>query len=68
MVPIRLFCQCCGKSMEYERSIDPSIPSEVVRITQPHCDECWNGECEEETWWDADGRRVAQTAEPLNTP
>lgn len=54
--------------MEYERSIDPSIPSEVVRITQPHCDECWNGECEEETWWDADGRRVAQTAEPHNTP
>lgn len=59
--PIKLFAQCCGKTIDYDRSIDPSIPANVVRITQATCDEHWRGDREEEVWWDAEGRCVEQT-------
>lgn len=59
--PIILVAKCCGKTMEYERSIDPSIPAEVVKIVQPSCDEHWNGDFEDETWLDAAENEVPQS-------
>jgi hypothetical protein len=56
---IQLCCMTCGRSIDYDRSIDPSIPAEVVKITQPSCDECWTGGFEDETWYDAEGRVIA---------
>lgn len=61
---IVLQCNDCGRQMSYDRSIDPSIPLKVVRIVQPHCDQCWDGECEGELWFDAKGRIVPQAANP----
>jgi hypothetical protein len=58
--PIKLVCMTCGKTMDYERSIDPTVPAKVVKITQPSCDVCWNGDFEDETWYDAKGRIVSQ--------
>lgn len=55
---IKLVCLKCGKSMDYDRSIDPTIRPEVVRIEQPSCDECWGGDRESETWFDAAGKEV----------
>jgi hypothetical protein len=60
MPAIELYCLTCKRSMGYERDIDPDIPAEVVKITQPHCDQCWNGEREGETWYAANGREVRQ--------
>lgn len=60
MSPIKLECVNCKRSMDYDRSIDPSVPDEVVRISQPHCDECWNGDREDESWYDANGKEVPQ--------
>jgi hypothetical protein len=60
---IRMECKGCGKTMDYERSIDPSIPENVVRITQGGCDVCWNGDFDDETWFDADGNEVPQYVE-----
>jgi hypothetical protein len=62
MNDITLVCENCKRSMDYARSIDPTIPAEVVKITQPHCDVCWNGDFEDETWWDAKGKEVPQAA------
>lgn len=56
--PIKLVCKNCGKTMDYDRSIDPTIRPQVVRIEQPHCDECWDGDRESETWFDAKGNEV----------
>jgi hypothetical protein len=58
---ILLLCRGCGKTMDYERSIDPTIPESVVKIEQGHCDECWDGDFDDETWFDAQGREVAST-------
>lgn len=58
--PIKLFCRQCKRSMDYERSIDPSIPAVVVKIEQGMCDQCWNGDFDDETWFDARGREVCQ--------
>lgn len=58
--PIKLQCLSCWRSMPYDRKINPTIPAGVVKITQPHCDECWHGEREDETWYDAGGREVSQ--------
>jgi hypothetical protein len=60
MAQIKLVCLHCNRSMDYDRAIDPDIPPEVVKITQPHCDQCWNGDREGETWYAANGREVAQ--------
>jgi hypothetical protein len=60
MAPIKLVCEGCKRSMEYDRSIDTDIPPEVVKITQPHCDQCWDGDREGETWYDAKGCEVSQ--------
>lgn len=46
--------------MDYERSIDPSIPARVVLIEQGMCDDDWNGDFDEEIWYDAQGSEVAQ--------
>lgn len=48
--------------MNYERTIDPSIPPEVVKITQGGCDVCWNGDFDDETWFGADGKEIEQFA------
>lgn len=58
--PIRLECQSCGRSMDYDRSIDAVIPQSVLRIVQPSCDRCWNGDFEGETWFDANNNEVSQ--------
>lgn len=60
LMPIRLVCENCHKSIDYERHIDPTIPERVVKITQPHCDECWNGDREDERWFDVHGIEVCQ--------
>lgn len=57
---IKLVCLNCGRAIGYGRDIDPSIPPNVVRIEQPHCDVCWNGEREGETWYDVAGNEVPQ--------
>jgi hypothetical protein len=57
---IRLVCKNCKRAMNYSRDIDPSIPEFVVKIIQPHCDQCWNGDREGETWHDASGAEVPQ--------
>ncbi len=61
LAPIRLRCRHCGKAMDYERSIDPTIPASVVVIEQGHCDDCWDGDRDDEIWFDAQGREVPQT-------
>jgi hypothetical protein len=63
MTDIVLCCKGCGRSMNYERTIDPSIPANVVKITQGGCDVCWNGDFDDETWFDAQGREVPQYVE-----
>jgi hypothetical protein len=60
MTTINLACENCKRTMDYDRSIDPDIPRLVVKITQPHCDACWDGGREGETWYDAKGREVSQ--------
>lgn len=60
LAPIKLVCLNCMRSMEYAREIDPEISPDVVRIAQPHCDECWNGDREGEIWYDSLGREVPQ--------
>jgi hypothetical protein len=62
MNAIKLICRGCGKVMDYDRSLDPTIPATVVRIEQGSCDECWNGDCDSEIWMDASGNEVQQTA------
>jgi hypothetical protein len=62
MTAIKLHCLTCKRSMEYGRDIDPTIPAKVTKITQPHCDQCWNGDREGETWYDALGHEVSQDA------
>jgi len=45
--------------MTYERSIDPNIPTEVVRIESNLCDRCDDGGgFGEETWFDAQNHEV----------
>ncbi len=54
---IKLACESCGRSMEYDRGIDPSIPAWVETLSQSHCDApgCDTGDRLIETWLDADG-------------
>lgn len=59
---INLECKGCGRSMRYLRRIDPAIPARVAKIVQGRCDRCWNGDFDTETWFDARGKEVAQTA------
>lgn len=65
---IRIVCENCKRSMNYARSIDPTIPEVVTKITQPHCDVCWNGDREDETWYDAAGKEVPQSADAVRAP
>lgn len=58
--PIKLICRGCGKTMDYDRAVDPAIPATVAIIEQPSCDECWHGDREGEFWFDADGQEVSQ--------
>ncbi len=58
--PIDLVCANCGRTIAYARTIDPDIPTNVVRIEQPHCDGCWDGDREGETWFDGAGNEVSQ--------
>ncbi len=57
---IKLVCLHCNRTIAYGREIDPSIPANVARIEQPHCDLCWAGEREDETWYDGRGNEVSQ--------
>jgi hypothetical protein len=57
---IKLVCLNCNRTIDYGRDIDPSIPANVARIEQPHCNECWDGEREGETWIDGAGNEVSQ--------
>jgi hypothetical protein len=58
--PIRLICNTCRRGMDYERTIDPTIPANVAFIFQKSCDDCWDGDREEEIWYDAGGHEVSQ--------
>jgi hypothetical protein len=40
---IELHCENCGHRMAYERSIDASLPPDVVRIETSGCDKCDDG-------------------------
>lgn len=57
MDAIRLHCRC-GRSMDYDRSIDPDIPAVVVRIESTCCDKCDRGDFGTERWLDAAGKEV----------
>ena len=59
--PIKLECTGCGNHMEYDRSIDPSIPTSVVRIVHNICNQCDNGDRGVERWYNAQGERVQPT-------
>lgn len=59
---IELKCQHCKRSMRYPRTADPNIPANVVRIVQGHCDQCWHGDHDSETWYDARGLEVCQSS------
>jgi len=52
-----LRCEKCGRSMAYDRSIDPDIPAWVATLSQSHCDapECDTSDRLIETWLDAQG-------------
>jgi hypothetical protein len=52
--PIKLRCQC-GNAMDYDRSIDPSIPTSVAAILSTQCPECDDGGFGTETWFDTNG-------------
>ena len=58
--PIRLVCTGCGREADYDRSIDQSIPAEVVKIVMNECDECnaAAGGYGTEEWYDASGRHL----------
>ena len=58
---IMLKCRFCGRTIELDRSIDPSIPAKVVAIEQGHCDVCWDGDFDTEIWFDKAGREVSQS-------
>lgn len=55
--PLRLVCERCGRSMDYDRAIDPDLPAWVATLSQSHCDaeDCDTGDRLIETWLDADG-------------
>lgn len=57
---IKLVCLNCNRTMGYGREIDLGIPTNVARIEQPHCDLCWNGDFEDEIWYDGAGNEVLQ--------
>jgi hypothetical protein len=48
--------------MDYDRSIDPSIPVTVAVIEVSRCDECDDGDFGTETWFDAMGAEIAHRA------
>lgn len=60
---IKLVCLGCNRTIDYGREVDRSIPANVARIEQPHCDQCWSGEREGETWYDGAGNEVSQHVE-----
>jgi len=57
---IKLVCQNCKRSMDYDRDIDFTIPASVVKIVQGRCDKCWHGDHDNETWYNAKGLEVSQ--------
>ena len=55
---IKLQCLGCGNAMDYDRSIDPDIPPEVVAIRSSNCPRCDDGGFGEEHMFDAFGKEV----------
>jgi len=55
--PLTLRCEKCGRSMAYDRTIDPSIPAWVATLAQSHCDadDCDTGDRHTERWLDSNG-------------
>lgn len=60
---IVLECLGCGKKIGLPREVAIDVPRHVVKITQSMCDDCWNGDFDTETWYDADGNEVSQRAD-----
>ena len=58
--PIKLECKSCGRLVDLDRDSDPTIPVKVAKIVQAHCDVCWDGDFEDETWLDEQDREVPQ--------
>ena len=65
---VRLICERCGRSMDYDRAIDPGLPTWVTTLSQSHCDAaaCDTGDRLIETWLDVDGvaRDPAESVPP----
>ena len=57
---VKLHCRNCKRMIDYPRAADPSMPRTVVKIVQGHCDQCWHGDHDSETWYDARGLEVSQ--------
>lgn len=55
---IRLCCAKCGREMDYDRSIDPSIPDNVKTIISTACDKCCHGDFGSERYFDVVGREL----------
>lgn len=58
MDAILLRCRHCKREMQYERTIDPDVPSNVAVIESSKCDVCDDGDFGTETWFDAAGEVV----------
>jgi len=61
---ILLCCATCGRSINYPRHVDRTIPKEIVKIVQGKCDQCWDGDFDGEDWFDAEGRHWMPLPEP----
>ncbi|KPM23039.1 hypothetical protein AAJ72_08945 [Citromicrobium sp. RCC1885] len=58
---IKLTCRCCKRSRDYDRRVDPSLPSNVAAIETDLCDHCDTGDFGSETWFDAAGKQIEQS-------
>ena len=57
-VKLTLRCEKCGRSMAYDRNLDPTIPVWCATLVQSHCDaeDCDTGDFHTERWLDRKGR------------
>lgn len=52
---VELHCRKCRRSVEFQRSCYPDVPSWVARIEHDKCNLCDDGDRSQEYWIAADG-------------
>lgn len=53
---IELYCRCCKRAADFNRTDFPDVPNWVARIEHDKCNLCDDGGRSAEHWLTADGR------------